>query len=586
MASNTAMRVMQGGGSSAMNDCSEMRKRCEARLSHMRSDRSLLEPIWRDLRDYILPSAGLFYIGDERQQRGYKAPMIINSKPTFAANTLRSGMMAGVTSPARPWFRLGTPDPEMMEFQPVREWVHVVEKRMRDVFQKSNLYHALPSLYGEQGVFGTAATLALEDPKKIIRFQPITVGRYWLATSFTGEVDTIAREVSMTARQCAQEYGIENCSMSVCNMLNNGQGESRITVINLIEPNSDWREHALGPAGMRWRSLHWQEGGDKDRMLAVRGYESKPFMAPRWDVLYENVYGNGPGMVARGDCKSLQLQERRKAQAIDKQVDPPLQAPAHLRNSPISSVPGGVTFSDIGQSTQGVRSLYDVRFDHSGLLDDIAKTEERINSAFFADLFLMMSMSDRRQITAREIDERHEEKLLMLGPVLERLNQELLDPIIERTFDLMVKRNELPPPPEELQGQDLRIEYISILAQAQKLVGIGGVERLATFVGQLATMKPDVLDKLDPDQCVDDYAEMLGTSPRLVRSDEAVEQLRAASAQQQQLQMAAQAAQPVQQGAQAIKALADAPMGVSQANGADASVLGRLLENYGASVYE
>src|SRR5260221_11238557 len=141
----------------------------------------------------------------------------------------------------------------------------------------------------------------------------------------------------------------------------------------------------------------------------------------------------------------------------------------------------------------------EVRIDLSHLGQDIAEVQGRIKQAFYANLFLMMAESDRRQITAREIDERHEEKMLMLGPVLERLHDELLDPLVKRVFAIMARHRMIPPLPRSMQPQQLTVEFISMLAQAQKAVATGAIERFWQFGMQIAAAKPEAMDRLVPD---------------------------------------------------------------------------------------
>lgn len=149
----------------------------------------------------------------------------------------------------------------------------------------------------------------------------------------------------------------------------------------------------------------------------------------------------------------------------------------------------------------------------------------------------MLAQSDRRQITAREIDERVEEKLLMLGPAMESMHNELLNPIIGNTYAEMVKANMLPEPPDEISGQPLKVEYISTMAQAQKMVGIGSIERWIGFVGNVAQIYPDARHKVDAVSAVDQVGEMLGVPQKLIRPDADVQDIlkqEAAQAQQQQ----------------------------------------------------
>jgi hypothetical protein len=274
-------------------------------------------------------------------------------------------------------------------------------------------------------------------------------------------------------------------------------------------------------------------------------------------VVGEDVYGTSPGMDALGDVKQLQLQQKRKLEAIDKWLRPPLNSPPGLRIAGVSILPGDVNYVDRAGGSAGVEPVYQVRPEIKDLVEDMRDCQGRIRSVFYADLFQLLTQGDPRDRTAREIQELHEEKLLMLGPVLERLNTELLDGLIDRTFAIMLRQGLLEDPPEELQGQPLRVEYISILASAQRMVGTSGIERLASFATSIAPAQPDILDKVDFDQAVDEYANMLGVPPRLVRPDDAVAALRK---QKQAMQQAAATAAPLKDASVALKNAGDTPM--------------------------
>lgn len=544
-------------------------QRLKRRLAHLERERPSYEPHWRELAELFKPRSGNFSNLEDSQRGHKKHQAVINNTPIRAARTLAAGMMAGLTSPARPWFRLTTPDPGLAEYGPVKEWLWMVETRMRTAFAKSNLYRVLPSAYSDLGVFGTHASLVLEDHEDLFRLQPWEIGTFWLAQDARLRVDTGYRLLKMTVRQLVQQFGLDACSQRVQQMWNSGQWEQRIDVYQAVEPNDERIMGALGARGMSVRSVYWEKGGDRDKLLANRGFRESPLLAPRWVTEGTSTYGDSPAMDALGDAKALQFEERRKAQSLDKLVDPPMIAPTSMRNQRVSLLPGDVTYVDVQQGQAGYRPAYEIRPDIQWQVQSIKEIEERINSAMYADLFLMLAMSDRREITAREIEERHEEKLLQLGPVLERMNDELLDPLIDRVFSIMVRKSEpvwngvvdgealLPPPPDELRGMDLKVEYISILAQAQKLVGIQAVDRLIAFAGNIAAIKqdPSVLDKIDADQAIDEYGDMLGVSPSIVMSDDRVDEIRRARAEQQRMQQMAAAAPAIKQMTGAMKDL-------------------------------
>ncbi len=220
-----------------------------------------------------------------------------------------------------------------------------------------------------------------------------------------------------------------------------------------------------------------------------------------------------------------------------------------MKNVDVETLPGGISFVDAASQNGGIRTAFDVNLRLDYLLADMQDVRGRINGAFYADIFTMMSSQVDSRMTATEVAERHEEKMILLGPVLERLQNELLDPLIEITFDRMLEAGLVPPPPEELQGQELSVELVSMLAQAQRAITTNGTDRFVGNLGQIAQFVPSVLDKFNADAWVDDYSDKLGVDPGLIVPDDQVAKVRdarakaqAAAAQQQQMNMASQTA--------------------------------------------
>ena len=552
-----------------------LRSQLDKRLTRLKSERDTnWLPEWRDLSDYILPRAGRFNTSDvNKGQRLDKK--IINPRATFAARTLAAGMHSGMTSPASPWFKLGTPDPGLMQYGPVKEWLYAVEKAMREVMARSNLYNVLPTIYGEEGVFGTAAMAALPDERDTVRFYPFTVGSYMIANSDRQQVDTLYREFKMTARQMEQQFGKEALSGTTQQLLSTNS-EAWIEVCHATQPNES-REHGRKDnTNMAYQSVYWEKGGDNDKLLRQSGFQEFPVMAPRWDVLGEDVYGTGPGSQCIGSTRALQLMERRKAELVEKGVRPPMGAPASLQVQQASILPGSITYLDDMQQGAKFAPLWEVNPGWLGQLrGEIAAEEQIADTAFFVDLFLMISQMDTVR-TAYEIATRKEEKMLMLGPVLERQTDDLLDPCVDQVFHLMVEQSIprwmgllpgnplLPPPPKEMGGLDLRIEYTSILAQAQRAVEGSAIERAIGFAGTVANIKqdPSSLDLLDTDNALREYFKVTAVPPALIRSDDAVQAIREQRAQaQQQAEMQQQLGSAIE----GVKVLSQADTGGNNA---------------------
>lgn len=528
------------------------KERLLKQLAQLKNERASFDPHWQDLSDYINPRGSRFLTSDvNRNER--RNTKIVDPTGTLAQRVLSSGMMSGITSPARPWFKLATPDPDMMDYGPVKVWLEVVQRRMNEVFNKSNLYQSLPLLYSSIGTYGTAAMAVLDDPQDVIRTMPFPIGSYYLANSPRGSVDTSFRQFSMTVRQMVQEFGLENVSSSVRSMWENGTYETWIEVNQCIAPNINRDTGKLDSKNKVSRSVYFETGGDSDKLLRESGYDEFPIMAPRWEVNGEDVYASScPGMLALGQVKALQKEQIRKAQLIDKATNPPMVAPTSLKNQRVSLLPGDVTYLDVLSGQDGFKPAYLVNPNTGDLLNDIQDIRQTINSAYFVDLFMMLQNINTRSMPVEAVIEMKEEKLLMLGPVLERLNDECLNPLIDRTFSIMVRKNMLPPPPDVLQGMPLRIEYISVMAQAQKSIGVSSLAQTVSFIGQLARFKPESLDKLDVDQAIDAFAEMSGVSPTVIVPAEQVQGIREERAKQAQQQQAMAMGMAAAQGAKTL----------------------------------
>lgn len=549
-------------------------KRYNERLQSLRTERTSWESHWREITDYLLPRTAR-YLTSERNRGQKLNQRIIDSTAGFAVRTFTSGMMAGMTSPARPWFRLTTADTALKEYKPVKVWLTDVEARLREVFAKSNLYYILPDCYRSLGLYGVAAFTVLEDFEETIRCYPAPVGSFHLALSSRGVVDTFVREYSYTVRQLVEEFGRDNCSTTVKNLFDKGSYDTWVEVVHFVSPNTGREYGKVSAKNKPFKSCWYEKGANEGKFLRESGFDDFPVMAPRWDVLGEDVYGFSPAMDVLGDVKQLQLEQKRKIEAIDKMVNPPMAADIALRNQRASLLPGDITYiAGLGSQSGGggFRPVYEINPRIGELREDIIEVQGRIKRAFYEDMMLMFATSETvgANITAREVEERHQEKLLALGPYMERLNNELLSPLLDRTFQIMLKRGMLPPPPPELEGEGLKVEYISMMAQAQKLVGLSGLERLSSFVGNIIQAAPGAFDKFDADQAIDEYGEMVGAPPRVVRSDEEVAQIRQQRAQQEAAAQAAALAQPLQQAAQGAKLL-------SETDVTPESALGRMM---------
>ena len=525
-------------------------KLLNSRWAALKKERSSWLAHWSDVSLNLLPVNGRYFTSD--RNRGFKRHnTIYDSTGTKALRVLAAGMMSGMTSPSRPWFKLSVTDTDLMTSQPVKVWLQAVTDQVGDVMAKSNVYRVLHSMYEELGAFGTASALIAEDYDNIIHLHPFTVGEYAITTDWKGKVVTLYREFDKTVGEIVGEFGLNNCSSHVKSAYQRGNLEQWITIIHAIEPRADRDATKKDAVNMPWKSVYFERNAGTDKVLRESGYKTFPCVSPRWQTVGGDIYGISPGMEALGDIKQLQAEQFRKSQAIDYQANPPVQVPSSMKNREVELFPGGVSYYDASSGTQGIKTAYEVNLNLQTLLLDIQDVRTRINGAFYSDLFMMISQLDNR-MTATEVAARNEEKMLMLGPVVERLNNELLDPLVETVFERLLTAGLLPPPPEELQGHDLNIEYVSMLSQAQKAVSTNSIDRFVGSLGQIATIRPDVLDNFDPDHWAEIYSDKLGIDPQLIIPGKEVALIREQRAQAQQQ---AQKQEAMTQASQAAKNL-------------------------------
>ena len=546
-------------------------RKVQGRFQEVWSERQDWEPSWRGIRRLILPFRG-FFEEENPKDGGNRAKEVLNGSAMRAVRTLAAGLQSGVTSPARPWFQLNVTDPDLADMESVRSYTDEVQRRMMGVFARSNLYNSLHSLYLEMAGFATGAMMIVQDFHTGIRCRTFTVGEYALGLGADLRVDTFARKLKMSTVQLIQEFGKKGVPEEARRDYEAGVRLGRLwDVCQLIEPNPTRDGTKRDNQNMAFRSTYWVVG--EDRALRVSGFHEFPVVVPRWDVVANQAYGRGPGWEALGDVRQLQKLEEDGLIALAKMVNPPMMAPDGVRH--INVIPGGVTrYSDMASGGRaGIQPLYQIQPDLGSLRAYVADKERSIRETFYVDLFAMLSSYGGPQMTAQEVIERHEEKMIMLGPVLERLHAELLDPLIARVYEIMSRSGLLPEVPEELEGADLKVEYVSILAQAQKMVGMKGIQEFMGFVGQVAGMNPEVVERVDYVELVDRAAEALGVPAGIVfGKDEFAERQAQAAEEAAQQQQMMQAMEMAKQGAGIAKDLSNVQAG--GVNGIEALVAG------------
>ena len=545
---------------------STKRQEFEDRKSQLAAERSEYLEEWRDISEYIQLRLGRYLAGNKKRRRSKN---VLNEKGYYSSRVCGAGMLAGVSSPSRPWLKLKTADSALNESQEAKMWFDIAERYLYEVFASSNYYHVKQQSYRDMADFGQGPVIMDEDYDNVINCYCSPAGEYYLGVDKRGVVDTMYRDLERTTLQIISEFGgVGNIPREVRYSYDRGDYQRKWSLVAVDQPNVRFQRGARGPNGMIFSKVYYcMDCADQDgnAILAVGGANENPISAPRWDLQSGDIYGDGPGSIVLPTVKSLQVLERRKGQMVDKMASPATQAPASMKKAKlaVNHMPGGNSFyPDIaaaGGAGQPIRPIYEIQGPQlQAVIMEMNVLEERCDVGYFVNLFLATIESTRRQVTATEIAERHEEKLIALGPVLERTHYEGLNHDVKRAFGVLMRHKVLPPPPRVLDGMALEVEYISLLATAQRAIGAGPIERFAGFMGNLAAGNPEILDKWDMDQTADEYGDVVGVPAALIRSDDKVAEIRSNRAKQMQAQQAVQTAAV---GADTARVLSEADTG-------------------------
>lgn len=543
-----------------------IREQCQRRLEGMKATRKPYETDWEEINRLAMPSRGEFLgTTNAKLNNNRRANMTSrDSHPRRASRTLAYGMQSGLSPSVMPWFKLKTVDPDEAEYQENKEWLSIVENRVYAFFADIGIYDTFKLNYLELGNYGTSAGALLENSEYGGVSHSFTAGEYFIATDDAGRANSMYRYVNLTVAQMVNKFDWNRLSNHVKMAWKANKPNVVVPCVHVVEPNMDRDPTKIDIANKPFRSVWFEPGNDdKNMLLRTGGYDSKPFWAPRWEVTGSGVYSDAcPGFDALPDLRELQLSARRRSRVKDMVNMPPMKAPSGLSSTMIRMDPGSFTFA-AASDLEGLapifqpdyRAIQAIREDHYELRNDV-------DACYYVDLF--KAISDRegvQPLNDLEASLRNDEKFTQLGPVVDRVNVEMLEVAVERAFIVLSNLGEIPEPPKGLQGRPLVVDFVSVLAQAQRSSQNSAIERMARFVGFIAGLFPEAAIKFDAEQAIDEFATGTGTPPRIVRSDEIVEQMRQAQAQQaQQAQMAAMA-QPMQQAAQAAELLSRTDVG-------------------------
>tara|TARA_R100000655_G_scaffold36930_1_gene71508 strand:+ start:11 stop:1651 length:1641 start_codon:yes stop_codon:yes gene_type:complete len=503
----------------------DLTKSLKRRFDKLKANRQNWETHWQEVADYMLPRKA--DVTKTRSKGDKRTELIFDSSPLQSVDLLAASLHGMLTNPSTPWFTLRYKDPEIENDDEAKLWLESATDAMYVAFNRSNFQQEIFELYHDLITFGTACMFVQDDDEDTLKFSTRHINEIYIAENEKGKVDTVYRLFKMSVRAAFQQFG-ESISTSTKGLITKDPYEE-ISILHAVYPRNDFDPKKQDRKNMPFESVYMEYKNLNE--LSVAGFKEFPFVVPRYLKASHEIYGRSPAMTALPDVKMLNEMSKTTIKAAQKQVDPPLLVPDDGFLLPVRTVPGGLNFYRSG--TRDRIEPLNIGANNPLGLNMEEQRRNSIRNVFYVN---QLMMQQGPQMTATEVIQRNEEKMRLLGPVLGRLQSELLKPLIDRCFAIMVRRNIFPPAPEIISGRDVEIEYVSPLAKAQKSTELQSIIRGIEIMGQLANVAP-VFDYINFDNLVKHLTNIIGIPQKVLKTNsEVLAEREAKQAQAQQMQ--------------------------------------------------
>ena len=528
------------------NSSKYTKKYLECRKNELKQTFEYIKSDLQELADYFCPNSVRFIARNVNKKR-VRSKKILDSTTLLAVRNFAAGMMTGATSPTRRWFKTSVLNKDIEINYEVKDWCAKQAELSRRILYASNFYQLLPAIYSQLAVFLFSAVGLESDYETVVNFKCLPIGSYYYSKDHRGVIDTLYRTYMESAKNIVNQFGEENCSEKIKNAAKERPNEL-YEIIHAVEPNMEYIKGSPINYQKRFISIYY-ETGEGEKFLRKSGFNHFPYVVFEASCNGEDIYPSiGLGADALPDAKQLMAMVKEFAKAVKKMVTPAYNAPPSLKNKNLSDLPG--SFNELDENGNGLKPVYEVPPRLLELNNTIEDIRNKIKSLFYNDLFAMILNTAERGRTATEVNELKEEKMVLLSPLLEQIHI-ALKRILDWLFEEEIRTGILPPVPEELEGQEIEIEFVSTLAQAMKAQNIASMERFTTFVANMAnSLDPVLAKKINGEKMIDDYADYANIDPSQILPTKELEKIRQAMQQKQEQaeQMAA-----LQQGGQFIK---------------------------------
>ena len=517
------------------------------RFGKLVTQRQTWESHWQEVADYMMPRKA--DVTKQRSKGDKRSELIFDSSPLHAVELLSASLHGMLTNPSTPWFSLRFKNVDTGDADEANEWLQDTTEKMYDAFNRSNFQQEIFELYHDLITFGTASMFIEEDADDIVRFSTRHIGEIYISENNKGRIDTVFRKFKISARAAIQQFGEKNVSNTLRGVAMKDPYEE-VTILHVVYPRENYDPKKKDAKNMPFASCYIEL--DNKHEISQSGFNEFPYVVPRYLKASFEIYGRSPAMTALPDVKMLNEMSKTTIKAAQKQVDPPLLVPDDGFILPVRTVPGGLNFYRAG--TRDRIEPLNIGANNPLGLNMEEQRRNAIRDTFYVN---QLMMQNGPQMTATEVVQRNEEKMRLLGPVLGRLQSELLRPLIDRTFAILLRKKIFRQAPQFLAGQDIQIEYVSPLAKAQRSSELQSVMRAIEIFGSLSKISP-VFDHIDIDALVTYLADIVGVPAKVLNSQAQVNAIRQKKQQEMMQQQQMQQMQQIAQAGGAVAPLAKA----------------------------
>jgi len=487
---------------------------------------------WDEVLEYTLPHKNRVYNHTKGEQRGQR---LYDSSPQHYVELLGSALHSMLTNPAVQWFGLGTGIPKIDRKTVNQKYIQETVAIVHDTLNATNFQTEIHELYLDLASLGTGCMLIEEDEDTLLRFLTIPIYEVDIAENSKGIVETACRKIKMNNQQAIEKYGEKAFPEDKLRKLKEKPNDD-IEILHLVMEREGAELNKLTPQNKKFASYHiW---GAEKVLLKESGYDRFPYVIPRWTKLGNEVYGRSPAMKTLPDIRMLNQMMKTVIRGAQKAVDPPFIMAHDSVLGRLNLTAGGVTAARHGMM-DGIRPLVSGSRVDIGM-DMVDRVRLNVKQGFFIDQ-LQLGGSDR--MTELEVNIRNDENLRLLSPILGRLHNELLDPLVGRVMTVMMAKKKLPEnTPLDLAENQLVMHYRSQIAKAQT-ANEGRI--LTGFIGELAQLaetmqKPELMDVINFEEVVKIKASLDSVNMAIFNTEEDTEMIQEqrgqANANAQQIQ--------------------------------------------------